>query len=177
MTAVVPGDPGSLSAAGALLLRTASAVRSEGAGLRAAYADLGRGWGGHRSLVLRRRGEVLLGAAEDLAATFERVGAALQEHATDLAELSGRARAVADRAALDDLEIRDGRVELAYGVTGEAQADSAAHRDERQVALQGELDLVRTQLARRRGRLVQVLASSGPPLAEAARALGALWAP
>ncbi len=171
MTTLVPGDPGSLSAAGALLVRTAAVLSSDASELRDAYADLGRQWGGPRSVALRRRADLLVAAGEELAATFHRVGTALQEHATDLAELAARARAATERARLEGLEVRDGRVELGYGVRGEASAELAARREERRAGLQAELDVVRTQLARRRARLLAVLAATGPGLTAAATAL------
>ena len=66
----------------------------------------------------------------------------LQDHATDLAGLVARGRAVEERAGAGGLEVRDGRVELAWGVTGAADVQRDRAREESRVALQSELDLL-----------------------------------
>ena len=50
----------------------------------------------------------------------------LQDHSTDLADLVARSRAVEERAAAGGLAVRDGRVEVAWGVTGTADAVAGA---------------------------------------------------
>ncbi len=168
---LVPGDPGSLSALGATLGRSAAAVHADAQRLAAAYRDLGREWGGRASARTRRRGEALGSAADVLAEQLSAVGVAHQEHATDVAELVAAARALTERAAADGLRVREGRVELDYGVTGEAIAARAEARERRRVELQGALDVVLTQLERRRRRLLALVAESTRSLARASESL------
>ncbi len=171
MTSLVPGDPASLSAAGGALLRAASLVGPDIEAVAAAYRDLGRDWSGRGAVAQRRRGDDLVAAGSGLCLALESVGAALQGHASDVAELAATARSVAERAAGLGLELRDGRVELAYGVVGEAEASHAAQRQTRREELQAELDVVLTQLRRRRHRLLALLSASTPVLAQAAARL------
>jgi hypothetical protein len=135
------------------------------AALDTAYAELGLEWGGRRSVAVRRRGAALAGAGGLLAGELGAVGAALQEHATDLAELAARAREIAERAARDGLQVRERRIELAYGVTGEAVAELADAREHHRTGLQAELDVVLIQLDRRRRRLLDLVTVSTAALA------------
>jgi len=171
MVTSVPGDPGSLSALGGTLGRSGAALHADAGGLAAAYRDLGRDWGGRASVQARRRGEALGSAADALAEQLSEVGVALQDHATDLAELVAAARVLGEKAEAEGLRVRDGRVELGYGVTGEAVAARADARDRRRAELQAELDVVLTQLARRRRRLLALVAGSSETLARVSASL------
>ena len=88
------------------------------------------------------------------------MGRVLQDHATDLADLVARARAIEERAAGAGLEVRDGRVERAWGVTGPADAGADRARDDVRDALQADLDLVLAQHSRRRDWVLDVLRGS-----------------
>jgi len=166
------GDPASVSATAAALTRAGSALAAEADALEAAYRDLGRTWTGRASVDVRRRGAALTAACSTTAAELQLVGTALQDLATDLAELVARARAVAERADADGLALQEGRVVLGYGIAGEADPARAQDRERGRAELQRELDTVRTLLQRRRQRLVELLASSTDALSEATSVLG-----
>ena len=90
----------------------------------------------------------------------------LQDHATDLADLVARARVLEERARAAGLEVRDGRVEIGWGVTGAADAEADRSRAATQAALQAELDLVLAQHQRRRDWVLGVLRDSTSALAD-----------
>jgi hypothetical protein len=95
----------------------------------------------------------------------------LQDHATDLADLVARARALEERARAAGLEVRDGRVERAWGVTGAADADADRAREASRGALQADLDLVLAQHTRRRDWVLDVLRGSTRALGEVSHGL------
>ena len=162
---LVPGDAASLSACAVTARAVARDLGGRAPGMRRASEALGQRWTGRTSAATRRSGAGLAEASGATASELERVGGILQDHATDLADLVGRARAVEERAAAAGLEVRDGRVERAWGVTG--QADAAADRslEETRVALQGEVDLLLAQHRRRRDFVLGVLRESTATLA------------
>ena len=162
---VVPGDPASLSACALTARAVADSLGAQATGVRTAYAAIDDGWTGRASAAARRRGAALADAATIAAQELERVGGILQDHATDLADLVARARTVEERAAAAGLEVRDGRVERGWGVTGSADADLDRSRDEVRSELQGELDLVLAQHRRRRDWVLSVLRESTTTLA------------
>ena len=95
----------------------------------------------------------------------------LQDHATDLADLVARARALEERARAAGLEVRDGRVEIAWGVTGTADAGADRTRAAARAALQSELDLVLAQHRRRRDWVLGVLRDSTTALSDVSHGL------
>jgi hypothetical protein len=77
-----------------------------------------------------------------------------------------RARAIEERARAAGLEVREGRVEIGWGVTGPADADADGARAVTRVALQAELDLVLAQHVRRREWVLGVLRDSNTGLSD-----------
>jgi hypothetical protein len=162
---LVPGDSASLSACARTARAVARELAAQAAGVRTASEAVGDGWTGRTSAATRRGGAGLADATRATAAELDRVGTVLQDHATDLADLVGRARAVEDRAAAAGLEVRDGRVERAWGVTGPADVLSDRSVEETRTALQREVDLLLAQHRRRRDFVLGVLRQSSGTLA------------
>ena len=161
----VPGDPASMSACGRTAREVARRLEDHATGVRAAYRELGEGWAGRESAATRRAGAGLADAVSTTGAELDRVGRVLQDHATDLADLVGRARSIQERARAAGLEVRDGRVQPAWGVTGAADAGADRARDLAGQALQADLDLVLAQHRRRRDWVLEVLRDSTATLA------------
>lgn len=173
MSRLVPGDPASLSSCGSTVLRAGAQVRGRGDLLAAAYRGLAPGWPGPTSVAMRRRGAALGGATGVLVDELRGVGTALQDHATDLAGLVAGVREVEDRAARLGLEIRDGRVELGWGLVGTASAGAAASRQAHRDRVQADLDALRTRHARTREHLLRALRASSARLADTSVAVRA----
>jgi hypothetical protein len=167
----VPGDPASLSACALTARAVAHSLGGQAAGVRTAYDAIADGWTGRASAAARRRGGMLADAGATAAEELERVGGILQDQATDLADLVARARSIEERAAAAGLEVRDGRVERGWGVTGSADADLDRSRDEVRAHLQADLDLVLVQHRRRRDWVLSVLRESTTALAEVSHRL------
>ena len=163
---VVPGDPASLSACAATARASGAHLSRRATGVRAASRVLAEGWTGRASAGVRNRAAGLAEATDATAGELDRVGRVLQDHASDLADLIARGRRLQERARAAGLEVRDGRVELAWGVTGTADAASDHQRGEEQVSLQAELDLVLAQHRRRRDWVLGVLRESTTTLSE-----------
>ncbi len=163
---VVPGDPASLSACAGTARSVAERLGEHATGVRTASDLLGVGWTGRTSASTRRRAADLATATDTTAAHLDRVGRVLQDHATDLADLVARGRAIEERAGAAGLEVRDARVELGWGVTGPADADADRARAATQQALQAELDLVLAQHVRRRDWVLGVLRDSTTGLSD-----------
>ncbi|MFL6078780.1 MAG: WXG100 family type VII secretion target [Ornithinibacter sp.] len=157
---VVPGDPASLSACAGTVRSVAQRLTDNATAVRTASGALGEGWAGRTSAATRRRATDLASATQATADQLDRVGRVLQDHATDLADLVARGRAIEERARTAGLEVREGRVEIGWGVTGPADADAARARAATQLALQAELDLVLAQHVRRRDWVLGVLRDS-----------------
>ncbi|WP_404384093.1 hypothetical protein LL946_01580 [Knoellia locipacati] len=161
MRGPVPGDPASLSSLGATARRAtrdleAARVRSE-----TAYGSLKDGWGTSTSVRVRKEGGRALATLAEGARHAEAVGAALQSYAVELSELQARARAAVDEASAAGLVVDAGQVQLAWGVTGEADSVATHERTEAVRRLQAELDAISTQHRRRRDRfLTEVVAST-----------------
>ena len=147
---LVPGDPASVSACALTARAVAERLGRQATGVRTAYEAVGVGWTGRRSVAARRAGGALAQACDETAGELDRVGGLLQDHATDLADLVARARAVEERAAAAGLEVRDGRVERAWGVTGSADAVADRSLEETRSMLQREVELLLAQHRRRR---------------------------
>ncbi len=165
----VPGDPASVSACAGTARAVAARLAERAGGVHTASAELADGWPGRRSAAIRRRAAPLAEAALATAKELERVGGVLQDHSTDLADLVARGRAVEERATAGGLTVRDGRVEVAWGVTGTADVSTERERDDLRAALQGELDLVLAQHRRRRDWVLRVLRDSTAVLAQTSR--------
>lgn len=168
---VVPGDPPSLSACARTAQEAATRLGSAASDLRGEVGALGEGWTGRTSVTARRSGGVLAAATTALATELERVGRVLQDHATDLADLVARERVIRERASSTGLEVRDGRVVLAWGVSGPADADAQGRREATRLALQADLDLVVAQHVRRRDFVLGVLRDSTTSLVEVSHGL------
>ena len=168
---LVPGDPASLSACAGTVRAVAERLAEQAAGVRTASERLGERWTGRTSASTRRRVSDLADATGSTAAQLTQVGRVLQDHSTDLADLLARARVVEERAREAGLEVRDGRVELGWGVTGPADASADRERVATQVALQAELVLVLAQHVRRRDWVLGVLRDSTASLADVSHGL------
>lgn len=167
----VPGDPASLSAGGRTVREVARRLEDHATGVRTAYREVGEGWTGRTSAITRRAGADLADEASATGAELDRVGRVLQDQATDLADLVARARVLEERAGAAGLEVRDGRVEQVWGVTGTADAGVDRERDRTRTALQADLDLVLAQHRRRRDWVLEVLRDSTAGLAEVSHRL------
>ena len=157
---LVPGDPASLSACAAVARSVAEQLGGRATGVRTASGLLGEGWTGRTSAATRRRAADLAVATEACAAQLDTLGRVLQDHATDLADLVARARAVEEKARAAGLDVRDGRVEVGWGVSGTADAQHDLAKQEAREVLQAELDLVLAQHRRRRDWVLGVLHDS-----------------
>ena len=168
---VVPGDPASLSACAGTARSVAERLADHATGVRTTSGLLGVGWTGRTSASTRRRAADLAAATDTTAAQLDRVGRVLQDHATDLADLVARGRALTERARAAGLEVRDGSVEIGWGVTGAADADADRARAATRSALQAELDLVLAQHRRRRDWVLGVLRDSTTGLSDVSHRL------
>lgn len=170
MTAL-QGDPASCSQAGGSLRRLAARLRQDAASADTAAYQLRSHWSGRASLGARQRQDRLTAAVAVTVQALDRSGAALQEHATDLAEALQKFRAVQERAADAGLQVLDGRLVPAWGVSGVADAEGTATREGVRAALQSDLDLVLLQLGRRRARVAAAANAARRTLQETATSL------
>ena len=168
---VVPGDPASLSACAGTARSVAERLADHATGVRTASEALGEGWTGRTSAATRRRTADLAAATDATAGQLDRVGRVLQDHATDLADLVARARVLEERARGAGLEVREGRVEIGWGVTGAADAEADRSRAATRASLQAQLDLVLAQHQRRRDWVLGVLRGSTTELADVSHRL------
>jgi hypothetical protein len=166
VTAAVHGDPASCSHVGGSLRHLAARLRTATTRAQDAQTDLGEEWSGRVARTVGRRTAVVVETATAAAAELDRTGALLQDHATDLAEALQSVRAVEERAQGLGLSVIDGRVEPRWGVTGVADEDALAAREQRRAELQAELDHVVLQLSRRRARLASALEAAQSTLAD-----------
>lgn len=168
----VAGDPASCSRVGGSLRRLAASLRTRG---RAVDDVVAR----HRdeprpgAVVVRalRRMDTLGHAAGAAAQELDRVGSALQDHSADLAEAVADARRLEARAEAAGLQVADGRVSPAWGVSGLADVAATADREQVRAELQRELDQLRHVLAARRHRLASAVTASTTVLAGHAQGL------
>jgi hypothetical protein len=156
------GDPASCSQAGGSLRRLASRLRSAADAVAAAAEETvqgepGRGRGARD---LARRRQALVETTRALAGDLDRTGSELQSHAADLAESVQELRDLQGRAEAVGLRVVDGRVELAWGVQGVADAGDAATREEQRLELQADAERAAVVLHRRRARLATSLESA-----------------
>jgi hypothetical protein len=163
---VVPGDPASLSACAATVRAVGGHLGGRATGVRTASRLLAEGWTGRASSGVRARAGGLAEATDTTGTELDRVGRVLQDHASDLADLVARGRRLEELARAAGLEVREGRVELAWGVTGTADAEGDHRRTEARATLQADLDLVLAQHQRRRDWVLGVLRESTTALAD-----------
>ena len=109
---VVPGDPASLSACASTARSVGHGLTGQASRVRATSRELAQGWTGRTSAGVRQRASGLADATDAAASELDRMGRVLQDHASDLADLVARGRAVEERARAAGLVVRDGRVEL-----------------------------------------------------------------
>jgi hypothetical protein len=173
VTDVVRGDPASCSQTGGALRRLAADLRIAPRSARvlgsAGSAHPGRP--GHALADARRRVDVLDHSTTTLVDHLDRIGSALQAHATDLAEAIVRGRQVEARAQAAGLQVTGGVVAPAWGVTGVADEEATAAREVTIRALQAELDAVLVVLGRRRQRLSATVRESRAVLSASASEL------
>jgi type IV secretory pathway protease TraF len=112
---------------------------------------------GAAELRVRRRIDVVDRAAAAATQEVDRVGRALQDFATDLAELHGQYHRLAGRATAAGLRVVDGSLVPAWGVAGVADPQTVTTQEAVRSSLQRELDAVLRTLALRRQRLLTVL--------------------
>ncbi|MEO5608162.1 MAG: hypothetical protein ABIQ61_00755 [Ornithinibacter sp.] len=167
----VPGDPASLSACAGTVRRVSGELTLSADGIRAAGDALGVQWQGRTSARVRKRTETLAAANDTTAQQLDRVGVVLQDHASELADLVARARMIDERAAAAGLEVREGRVIVAFGVTGTADGQRASAQEATRARLQGDLDLVLAQHRRRRDWVLEVLRESSIALEQVSHGL------
>jgi hypothetical protein len=154
------GDPASCSQAGGSLRRLASRLRSAADAVAAAAEEAVQGEPGRGARDLARRRQALVETTRALAGDLDRTGSELQSHAADLAESVQELRDLQGRAEAVGLRVVDGRVELAWGVQGVADAGDAATREEQRLELQAEAERAAVVLHRRRARLATSLESA-----------------
>ncbi|WP_106296878.1 hypothetical protein [Knoellia remsis] len=167
----MPGDSGSLAAAGTSARRAARDLEAARERSGAAYDTLRSEWSTSTSVRVRKEGARALDVLAEGSGHADRVGALLQEHATRLSELQARSRRLLDDVAAAGLEVEDGVVRLPWGVIGEADAAAARGRADDVRAFQGELDAILAQHRRRRDALLEQVAASTAELEGLARAL------
>lgn len=161
MRAQLPGDPGSLSAAGAAARRASRDLAGARERSTTAYLSLKELWGTSTSVRTRKEGQRSMAALAEGGRQAEVIGAALQTYAAELSELQARARRVVEAADTAGLVIDGGQVGVGWGVTGEADLETARDTAALVRTLQDELDGLTTQQRRRRDRLLaQVQAST-----------------
>ena len=171
MNGPVSGDPASCSQLGGSLRQLATRLRVTG---RAAHDAFDNGDDARPGpvIVRARRRVVLLDAATATAALeVDRIGTALQAHASDLAEAVAHGRMLTDRAEAAGLRVADGEVAAAWGVSGVADGTARAQQEAERDRLQGEVDAVTALVSQRRRRLAAVLRESQDALATHAGAL------
>lgn len=168
----VAGDPASCSHLGGSLRRLATALRVADRTARDTQ-QVGEGVPAAPLPVrVRRRIDVLGAATVAAAGEVDRVGAALQSHAADLAEAVADGRRVEARASQAGLRIGDdGLVTAAWGVSGVADGAATAQQLVTRDRLQRELDAVASLVDTRRRRLATTLRESQAVLAAHAGAL------
>ncbi len=171
MRGQLPGDPGSLTAAGTAARRASRELAGASETGTTAYTALKDAWGTSTSVRLRKEGQRSMAALTEGGRQADVVGAALQTYAAELSELQARARRVVEAANTAGLVIEDGQVALGWGVTGEADVDTARDTAALVSTLQTELDGLTAQHRRRRDRLLAEVLSSTRELAEVANNL------
>ncbi len=172
MNPVGPADPASCSLTAGSLRQLATRLRIAGRGAHEAFDAAGQGGRGGTVLAsARRRADVVDAAAAAAAHELDRVGSALQAHASEIAEAVAGLRRLRERAEAVGLRLHDGVLEPAWGVSGVADGAASASREADRSRLQGELDQATAVLDQRRQRLRATLTESTAVLARHAAGL------
>lgn len=137
------GDPGSISHLGGTLRTTAARLAEQADGLDPS----GEQWRLVRQLAPR----------------LDEVGARLQLHAQELAELAVSARRLGDRAAETGLVLDGLRVREPLGIV---DVRAAERRIRARPSLQAHADRIAARLGRSRAELVRALTAAGGELAQ-----------
>jgi hypothetical protein len=167
----VAGDPASCSLVGGSLRQVAARLRTTGRRAHDAFDSRGAARPGTVEVLARRRVDAVDAAAATAARELDRVGAALQAHASELAEAIAASRQVVARAEASGLRLSDGAFAPAWGVAGVADHGASAAQESDRASLQRDLDHVSSVLRQRRQRLAATLADSRASLARHAAAL------
>lgn len=161
MNAPVHADPASCSQAGGALRRLAAELRATNRPVHEALAtDDPEPRPSHVEVLARRRLDTVDNAVAATTVVLDRVGTALQAHATELAHAAAAERELTARARAIGLDVVDGTVVPALGVTGVADSAAVAARDASATALQAELDALRGSVAARAAQLAAVAADA-----------------
>lgn len=171
MSLQLGGDPASCSQVGGSLRRIADRLRADAGRVAGEFGELRGHWSGGASVRARRRADTLCGVARAAADALDRAGATLQAHAADVAESAQALRQVAERAASAGLQVAEGEVVPAWGVTGLADPSRDAQRDDARIVLQRDLDILVVQLSRRQSRLTRAADAATQALASYAQRL------
>jgi hypothetical protein len=171
VTRPVGGDSASCSQLGGTLRQLAARLRTAGREAHEAFDNGDRARPGPVVVQARRRVDLLDAAAATAAREVDRIGAALQAHASDLADALASSRDLVGRAEAAGLRVSDGALAAAWGVSGVADESATASQDQFRQSLQGELDAVVTLVGHRRHRLAATLRESQGVLARHAGAL------
>lgn len=168
----VAGDPASCSTLGGSLRQLATRLRTAGHEAHDAFAGDDDARPAPALREAQRSAHLLTAATSAAAREVDRVGAALQAHAADLAEALADSRRVTARATRSGLRVDDvGEVATAWGVSGVADGAASAQQEAALARAQAELDAVASLVASRRQRLVVVLRESQAVLATHAEEL------
>lgn len=159
--AIVPGDASSLSR---LATDTVSAARELRRRARAlddlrseAFGDGGSGHATRRRRAERAMAEqeqTLLTATHELTAQLDSAAQALQRHASEIAEARQAFLRLHEEGVAAGLLLEHGRWVLPWGITGEADSESAEQANHDRHRLQQSLDALGRAAGRRRQRLV-----------------------
>ena len=172
---MVSGDPASCSQLGGTLRQLATRLRTSGRAAHDAFDHTFDSSDGARPgpvlAQARRRVDLLDAGAATAAREVDRIGTALQAHASDLAEAIARSRLLTDRAEAAGLRVADGELATAWGVSGVADGTTSARLDAQRAQLQAQLDAVAAMVGQRRQRLAATLRESQAVLATHAGAL------
>ena len=108
-------------------------------------------------------------ATQDVAARLDAVGAVLQAHAQELAELGAATERLSERVAAEGLVLDGWRVAEPFGVT---EASTALRRQAARPGLQAQADRLASRIGRARAQVDRAVGDSTAGLALASRALG-----
>ena len=171
MSGAVGGDAASCSQLGGTLRQLATRLRATGRAAHDAFDNGDSARPGPVVVQARRRVDLLDAAAAAAAREVDRIGTALQAHASDLAEAVAHGRLLTDRAEAAGLRVTEGELAAAWGVSGVADGTARARQEAVRDRLQGELDAVTALVGQRRHRLAATLRESKEVLATHAAAL------